>query len=100
MQEVEKYFDISELQEFSIECNPYPYSETLASVKHIIETYSHLPRIRFSFGIQSLDDSILQQSNRDCTFMGLQQFTQDILAIKESNVVYNFDFIAFGDSSF
>ena len=100
LKEVEKNFDISELQELTIECNPYPYQETLLSVKHIIETFSHIPRLRFSFGIQSLDDSILQQSNRDCTFQGMQQFTKDILAIKQPSVVYNFDFIAFGNSSF
>ena len=100
LKEVEKNFDISELQELTIECNPYPYQETLGSVKHIIETFSHIPRLRFSFGIQSLDDSILQQSNRDCTFQGMQQFTKDILAIKQPSVVYNFDFIAFGNSSF
>lgn len=98
LQEVEKNFDVSELQELTIECNPYPYQETLAFVKHIIETYSHIPRLRFSFGIQSLDDSILQQSNRDCTFAGIQQFTYDILDIKKSNVLYNYDFISFGET--
>lgn len=98
LQEVEQNFDLSELQELTIECNPYPYQETLASVKHIIETYSHIPRVRFSFGIQSLDDTILQQSNRDCTFAGIQQFTNDILAIKQSNVLYNYDFISFGET--
>lgn len=99
VQEIENNFDISELQELTIECNPYPYQETLISIKHIIQTYSHIPRLRFSFGIQSLDDTILQQSNRDCTFAWLQQFTQDILAIKQSNILYNFDFIAFGNNN-
>ena len=98
LKEVEKNFDISELQELTIECNPYPYQETLLSVKHIIETFSHIPRLRFSFGIQSLDDTILQQSNRDCTFAGIQQFTYDILDIKKSNVLYNYDFISFGET--
>ena len=98
LQEVEINFDISELQELTIECNPYPYQETLESVKHIIQTYSHIPRLRFSFGIQSLDNNILQQSNRDCTFAGIQQFTYDIMDIKESNVLYNYDFISFGET--
>ena len=98
LQEVESNFDVSELQELTIECNPYPYQETLESVKHIIQTYSHIPRLRFSFGIQSLDNNILQQSNRDCTFAGIQQFTYDIMDIKESNVLYNYDFISFGET--
>ena len=98
LQEVEINFDISELQELTIECNPYPYQETLESVKHIIQTYSHIPRLRFSFGIQSLDNNILQQSNRDCTFAGIQQFTYDIMDIKQSNVLYNYDFISFGET--
>ena len=98
LQEVESNFDVSELQELTIECNPYPYQETLESVKHIIQTYSHIPRLRFSFGIQSLDNNILQQSNRDCTFAGIQQFTYDIMDIKQSNVLYNYDFISFGET--
>lgn len=99
LDEVAKHFDLSELQELTIECNPYPYKDTLNAVQTLITTYAHLPRVRFSFGIQSLDDAILQQSNRDCTFAGLQAFTHDLLAIKEPHVLYNYDFIAFGDTN-
>lgn len=98
LQEVERNFDVSELQEITIECNPYPYAQTLESVKHIMSNYAHIPRLRFSFGIQSLDNTILQQSNRDCTFSGIQQFTYDILDMKQSNVLYNYDFISFGET--
>ncbi len=97
LEEIEKYFDTKDLQELTIECNPYPYAETLASVQHIMQTYAHIPRVRFSFGIQSLDDETLQQSGRDCTFAGMQQFTKDLLAIKTSNALYNYDFISFGN---
>lgn len=61
-------FDCSAIQEITIECNPYPYEQTLQALEKIIQGYKHIPRIRFSFGIQSLDDTILQQANRDNTF--------------------------------
>ncbi|MEI7477144.1 MAG: hypothetical protein WCJ81_00960 [bacterium] len=94
--EVLRCFDCSHLEELSIECNPYPYDETLQAVQDIIKHYASLPRVRFSFGIQSLDDDILQKSNRDNTFAGVQTFTEKLLGLKEKQVLYNYDFIAFG----
>lgn len=96
MKQVEEYFDCSQLEELSIECNPYPYSQTLESVQKIAQAYRHIPRVRFSFGIQSLDDTTLTLSNRDNNFAGIVQFTKDLLGLKQPHMLYNYDFIAFG----
>lgn len=96
MEQVEEYFDCSQLEELSIECNPYPYSQTLESVQKIAQAYRHIPRVRFSFGIQSLDDTTLTLSNRENNFAGIVQFTKDLLALKQPHILYNYDFIAFG----
>ncbi len=99
MEQVEKYFDCSQLEELSIECNPYPYEQTLTAVQKIAQAYKHIPRVRFSFGIQSLDDTTLTLSNRDNNFSWIVQFTQDLLAFKKPHILYNYDFIAFGTES-
>ena len=62
----------------------------------IASHYHDIPRVRFSFGIQSLDDTILAQSGRHCSFTGMQTFTEKLLAIKQPHMRYNYDFIAFG----
>lgn len=96
MEHVEQYFDCSQLKELSIECNPYPYQQTIKAVQEIAQAYRHIPRVRFSFWIQSLDDTTLTFSNRDNNFAGVVQFTKDLLACKQSHMLYNYDFIAFG----
>jgi oxygen-independent coproporphyrinogen III oxidase len=96
MSKITSHFDISELEELSIECNPYPYEETLLSVQDIAKEYSHVSRVRFSFGIQSLDDEVLTKSNRDCSVEGIMRFTEKLLEVKTANMLYNYDFISFG----
>ncbi len=93
---IEDNFDCLDIQELSIECNPYPYEQTLEAVQILSTIYKHIPRVRFSFGIQSLDDNVLKLSNRDNDFMGVVNFTQQLLAIKQPHMLYNYDFIAFG----
>ncbi len=96
MQYIGQYFDCSQLEEVSIECNPYPYNQTIQAVQKIAQTYINIPRVRFSFGIQSLDDKTLRLSNRENNFAGIVQFTKDLLEIKQPHMLYNYDFIAFG----
>lgn len=101
---VQEKFDLSELAELSIECNPYPHEQTLAAVKDILQSYKTLSRIRFSFGIQSLDDQLLDISGRQSDVQQIVQFTQELLQIRDeaikqnphTEIVYNYDFIAFG----
>lgn len=94
-------FDCSAIQEITIECNPYPYEQTLQALEKIIQGYKHIPRIRFSFGIQSLDDTILQQANRDNTFAWVRAFTQALIEKKHQrinqgvHIIYNYDIISF-----
>jgi coproporphyrinogen III oxidase-like Fe-S oxidoreductase len=96
MRKIESHFDMSELEEVSIECNPYPYEETLASIQDIAKAYPAIPRVRFSFGIQSLDNDVLSKSNRDCSVEGIMKFTDKLLEVKTANMLYNYDFISFG----
>jgi len=60
--------DIENLMELSIEMNPYPQEEIYAIIQQLNRSYKKFPRIRYSFGIQSLDDEVLKWAGRPCTF--------------------------------
>lgn len=91
-----EYFDLTSLEELSIELNPNPYDEILDLVKTLNNTYKDFPRLRYSFGIQSFDDSVLHLSGRQYSFVGIQKFLRELRQIKDSRNVFNLDFIAFG----
>ena len=69
---VNTYFDLTYLEELSIELNPNPYEEILDLIHTVNTTYKDLPRIRFSLGIQSFDDNVLKLSGRQYSFEGIQ----------------------------
>ena len=69
---VNMHFDLTYLEELSIELNPNPYEEILDLIDTLNRTYKDLPRIRFSLGIQSFDDDVLQLSGRQYSFEGIQ----------------------------
>jgi coproporphyrinogen III oxidase-like Fe-S oxidoreductase len=50
------------MEELSIELNPDPFEETLDFVRECHKRYEQLPRIRYSFGIQTFDDEVLKIS--------------------------------------
>lgn len=87
-----------QLEEVSIELNPDPIDDTLLFVEEVTKKREHLFRLRFSFGIQSFDNKILQSSKRAYTYEQLPDFLRKLQKIKWANVVYNLDFIAFGDT--
>ena len=93
---VAEHFDLTYLEELSIELNPNPYEEILDLVQTLNTTYKDLPRIRYSFGIQSFDDSVLNLSWRQYSFIGIQNFLRELRHIKDARNVFNLDFIAFG----
>lgn len=93
---VSEYFDVSYLEELSIELNPNPYDEMLDLIQTITNTYKDLPRVRFSLGIQSFDDRILSASSRQYSFDGIQKFLRSLREIKDARNVFNLDFISFG----
>ncbi|MBU0626656.1 hypothetical protein KKH82_04465 [Patescibacteria group bacterium] len=45
-----------------MEMNPFPQEEVFKTIKTLNKKLKEFPRIRFSFGIQSFDDEVLQQS--------------------------------------
>lgn len=91
--------DTEFLEELSIELNPDPFDEVIAFIKEAQKKYKHLFRLRFSFGIQTFNDIILESSKRNYVFNNLINFFREIAGIKAMNTIYNLDFIAFGDHS-
>ena len=91
---MEKYFDCENLAELSFEFNPYPEEEIIRKIQsHYAKKYT---RIRFSFGIHSFDNEVLQLSGRHSLFLGLVEFLRGLQELKTDSTVFNFDFIAFG----
>jgi len=88
--------DCTYLEELTIELNPDPIEEVLHFVDTCNKKRSHFYRLRRSFGIQSFDDSWLEQSGRGYTFEQLPDFFRALYNSKQPNVCYNADFIAFG----
>lgn len=97
VEKVMESFNCEELAELSFEFNPYPEEEIYAIIKAIQKKRGKtLPRIRFSFGIQSFDNEVLQLSGRKSLFLGLVDFLRGLQELKQDSTVFNFDFIAFG----
>lgn len=93
---LKNFFDLTFLEELSIELNPDPINEVLDFVSKVNDKYKNLFRIRYSFGVQSLDDNILKHSNRWYIYNQLIWFLRRLVPLKVWNNVFNFDFIAFG----
>ena len=95
--QLEQHFDCSELAELSFEFNPYPEEKIFALVRGLQARYGKkYPRIRFSFGIQSFDNEVLQLAGRKSSFLWLVDFLRWLQPLKQESSVFNFDFIAFG----
>lgn len=90
--------DTQFLEELTIELNPDPFDEVIEFITTAQKKYRHLFRLRFSFGIQTFDDTILASSKRNYVFNNLPNFLREVASIKAANTVYNLDFIAFGNS--
>ncbi|MEF2175124.1 MAG: hypothetical protein V3575_01525 [Candidatus Absconditabacteria bacterium] len=89
-------FNLEYLEEVGIELNPYPYEEVIDMISCLNKKYKDFFRLRYSIGIQSFDDEILTKSGRNYNFNTLLMFLRKLPSIKETNNVFNFDFIAFG----
>lgn len=96
IEKVYENFDCKNLVELSFECNPYPEDYVLDFVDSIQKQFKKVPRVRFSFGIQSFDDEVLKNSWRPYNFVGMVDFLRHLREYKWDNTVLNFDFIAFG----
>lgn len=93
---VDSILDLSELEELSFELNPNPSEQVLDFVHWVNKEFKKFYRLRFSFGLQSFDDAVLKDAGRDYYFNYIVGFLRDLHALKESNNIFNFDFIAFG----
>ncbi len=84
------------LEELSIEINPEPVDQMLDLISKISNTYKHFPRVRFSIGIQSFDNEVLEESGRQYNFQSCVDFLRKLTHVKMEHNIFNFDFIAFG----
>ncbi len=87
---------LDDLEVLTIELNPNPLDEVMDFVRHTNKKYQKLFRLRYSFGIQSFDDEVLEMTGRQYHFNNLPGFFRELQSIKMPNNAYNFDFIAFG----
>ena len=93
------FYDLSTLEEFSLELNPFlswkksiiPFIKNLSSF--ISKKINNKTKIRFSIGIQSLNDYILKSSNRNYSFYEIIKVIDNLP--KEQFISYNLDFISF-----
>ena len=65
-------WDLSDIEEFSMELNPDPFDENIELIKYLSNRYKEFPRIRFSFGIQSFDDDVLKLAGRKYVFNNIK----------------------------
>lgn len=91
----EEVFDCENIGELSFECNPFPQEQIYEFVSDLQKSFKKYPRVRFSFGIQSLDNGVLENAGRPYTFPGMVDFLRWLRDLKQENSVYNFDFMAF-----
>ena len=91
----EEVFDCENVGELSFECNPFPQDQVYEFVSELQKSFKKYPRVRFSFGIQSLDNWVLENAGRPYTFPGMVDFLRGLRDLKLENSVYNFDFLAF-----
>ena len=92
----EEVFDCENVGELSFECNPFPQNQVYEFVSELQKSFKKYPRVRFSFGIQSLDNWVLENAWRPYTFPWMVDFLRWLRDLKLENSVYNFDFMAFG----
>ena len=92
----EKIFNCENVGELSFECNPFPQEQIYEFVSDLQKSFKKYPRVRFSFGIQSLDNWVLDNAWRPYTFPGMVDFLRELRELKLENSVYNFDYMAFG----
>ena len=89
---IKKQFDISNIEEFSLELNPNPLNQTTEFINSLKNEF--WPWIsRFSVWIQSLENKVLQKSGRNYDYKFIEQFLN---SINKKNYKLNLDFIAFG----
>lgn len=90
-------WDCEFLEELTIELNPDPIPEVLDLISYFQEKYKKLYKLRFSFGIQTLDNKILSASWRNYSYEDIQAFFRSLRTTKKHHwLSYNADFIAFG----
>lgn len=97
---VKEQFDITSLQEFSLELNPKLSNDRkISDTINFIDNLSfylknhNIKNIRFSIWIQSLNNKILEKTNRNYNF---DEINNLFSLLKNSDITLNLDFISFG----
>ena len=84
------------LEELSIEINPDPVDDMLELIRTISQYYKKFHRVRFSIGIQSFDNEVLEEAWRQYNFQACVDFLRKLTSVRMDHNIFNFDFIAFG----
>lgn len=92
----EDVFDCENVGEVSFECNPFPQEQIYKFIDDLQRAFKKYSRVRFSFGIQSLDNWVLENAWRPYTFPGMVEFLRWLRDLKQETTVFNFDFMSFG----
>jgi coproporphyrinogen III oxidase-like Fe-S oxidoreductase len=74
--------DCEYLEELSIELNPDPFDDVIDFISQAQKKYKDIFRLRFSFGIQTFDDAILDASRRNYIFNNLIHRLREVVEIK------------------
>ncbi len=90
-----QHHPLEDIAELTIECNP-DSDDIIHLIRKVSKLCKKMPRIRRNIGIQSFDNDILRDARRQYTFNSLVGFLRDLQKIKQPNMCYNLDFIAFG----
>lgn len=96
IEHIASVWNLEYLEELSIEINPEPVNQMIDLISTISNKYKHFPRVRFSIGIQSFDNEVLEESWRQYNFQSCVEFLRKLTNIKMEHNIFNFDFIAFG----
>lgn len=96
VEEIKSIWGFDQLEELTIELNPDPLDEVLAFVRESGQRRKDIYRVRYSFGIQTLDDEILHQTGRQYNYSDIQSFLRELRTFKMPHQDFNCDLIAFG----
>lgn len=96
IQTIYDHYQTDKIVELSIECNPDLSEHVIETISIIQSHYTNLPRIRWSIGIQTLDNEILSEAWRWYKSQTLWDFFYQLKNLRQDHTSYNIDMIAFG----
>lgn len=91
-------YDMTQLRELTIELNPDPLDDMVYLIDSLSSRYHQIPVMRYSMGIQSVDDETLALTARQYRWSELMWFFDQLWQIKHPHMRYNADLMVFWES--